>query len=82
LIAVAVLALSALTSHLALAAPDELIPCKKLSVKPDNFNVKFRCKAPKGVSFALPEGTSAPTGPLYVAREIRKASSGPADRWS
>ena len=61
-IVVAVLALLALTSRLALAAPDELIPCKKLSVKPDNINVKFLCKAPKGVSFALPEGTSVPTG--------------------
>jgi hypothetical protein len=62
LIVVAVLALSALTSRLALAAPDELIPCKKLSVNLKRIpnEVKFICKAPKGVSFALPQFTSDP----------------------
>lgn len=59
---VAVLALSALTSGLALAAPDQLIPCKKLSVNLKRIpnEVKFSCKAPQGVSFGLPTGTSSP----------------------
>jgi hypothetical protein len=59
---VAVLALLALTTRPALAAPDELIPCKLLSVKVGNTDtVKFRCKAPKAGAFALPQGTSDPT---------------------
>ena len=59
---VATLALAALTIRPAFAAPDELMPCKKLSVNLKRIpnEVTFICKAPKGVSFGLPTGTSSP----------------------
>ena len=81
LIIVVVLALSALTSRLALAAPDVLVPCKKLLVKVDKIDpmsgtVKFVCKAPKGVSFALPQFTSSPVdGSFGTGLQIRDLGS-------
>jgi hypothetical protein len=62
---IAMLVLSVVTSPLAMAAPDELMACKKLSVKtpkayPSSGTVEFLCKAP-GAGFVLPAGLTDPT---------------------
>jgi len=75
---VAILALSAVTTNPALAAPDELMPCKKLSVKadkadPSSGKVKFVCKAGKS-GFVIPDGASSPltngTGMSLLIRDL------------